>query len=666
MSWLDISVWLTEQKQLLEGAFIDNVYIYSRELVVLRLRKSGLQGHYYLVIEPGKRVSVTATELRFAVSEGLTSLWRAHIRDCKVLKVSQYDKERIIIFELLCGAEKKHLIVELLPRGTLILTRPSMEIILALESKKMKDRVIAPRQVYRYPPKMWEQDIEEVDIEKVMNFVTEKKQHIVAHFIKVFGLPSEVVEEAFTLCNIDKKSIGSSISASEVMCVVESARNVIKKVIENPKPCIVYAHGTLFGFYPFVPSFLAKLGDVKLEEFQTFNEAVNKYFEQDLERLIVEERIASIVEEVERLRHTLQNLEKELQKRRERLELLAKTLRTFEERYPELEHVHECVRKTVKLYGWSSVKMCRDDITDYDESSGRYRIAIDGIEIELNVRLSLVELYNSYRKKLSDTEKDIKRIESEMERIRSEIDKMMASAEAEKKSVKLLLQRSREWYEKFNWMITSNGFLVIGGRDAQQNTYLIKRFVEDKDIVLHADIHGGSTVVIKTHGKEVDETSLREAAVLAACYSKAWKLGLHAIDVFWVQGSQVSLSPPPGQYLPRGGFMVYGKKNYVQNVSLELAIGIEVSKTGDKCFVRIVVGSPGLVSKRCGLYFVIRPGEAKVNEVIEAFLSELDKVGLGFIAKAIDIGELRSRIPGKSRIVKIVVTEESKKVLEKC
>jgi hypothetical protein len=36
------------------------------------------------------------------------------------------------------------------------------------------------------------------------------------------------------------------------------------------------------------------------------------------------------------------------------------------------------------------------------------------------------------------------------------------------------------------------------------------------------------------------------------------------------------------------------------------------------------------------------------------------------IAKAIDINDLRVKIPGKSRIVKIVVNEEIRKVLEEC
>ena len=276
---------------------------------------------------------------------------------------------------------------------------------------------------------------------------------------------------------------------------------------------------------------------------------------------------------------------------------------------------------------------------------------------------TFIEIYNAYRKRLADVTREIERINNEMNRIENEINSLGLEIESEKVSTRLRILRKREWYEKFHWMITSSGFLVLGGKDASQNILLIRKFVEDNDIVMHADIHGGSAVVIKTGGKQVDENTIREAAVLAACYSKAWKSGLHAIDVFWVWGSQVSLSPPSGQYLPHGGFMVYGKKNYIKNVELKLAIGLEINK---ECTLRIVVGPESVVANKAKIYFVIIPGELKVEEVVEAFINELRNRGLGVIANAIDMNELKTKVPGKSKIVKIVVNENVKEVLREC
>ena len=53
------------------------------------------------------------------------------------------------------------------------------------------------------------------------------------------------------------------------------------------------------------------------------------------------------------------------------------------------------------------------------------------------------------------------------------------------------------WFEKFNWSITSENYLVIAGRDGQQNELLVRRYLRSGDLYVHADIHGASSVVIK-------------------------------------------------------------------------------------------------------------------------------------------------------------------------
>ena len=53
------------------------------------------------------------------------------------------------------------------------------------------------------------------------------------------------------------------------------------------------------------------------------------------------------------------------------------------------------------------------------------------------------------------------------------------------------VSRTVFWFEKFNWCITSDNYLVIGGRDAQQNEAIVKRYLRPGDAYLHADVHGG-------------------------------------------------------------------------------------------------------------------------------------------------------------------------------
>lgn len=48
------------------------------------------------------------------------------------------------------------------------------------------------------------------------------------------------------------------------------------------------------------------------------------------------------------------------------------------------------------------------------------------------------------------------------------------------------------WFEKFYWFISSENYLVIGGRDQQQNELIVKRYLRSNDVYVHADIQGTS------------------------------------------------------------------------------------------------------------------------------------------------------------------------------
>jgi len=54
------------------------------------------------------------------------------------------------------------------------------------------------------------------------------------------------------------------------------------------------------------------------------------------------------------------------------------------------------------------------------------------------------------------------------------------------------------WFEKFFWFISSENYLVIAGKDAQQNETIVKKYLKNGDVYVHADIHGASSCIGKT------------------------------------------------------------------------------------------------------------------------------------------------------------------------
>ena len=123
-------------------------------------------------------------------------------------------------------------------------------------------------------------------------------------------------------------------------------------------------------------------------------------------------------------------------------------------------------------------------------------------------------------------------------------------------------ERKTEWYEKFHWFFSSEGFLCIGGKDATSNELVIKKHTDKDDLVLHTDMAGSPFFVIKD-GQKAGEETIQEAAQAVAVYSKAWKLGHTSADVFYVKPEQVTKEAKPGEYIGKGSFMVYGKTKYL-------------------------------------------------------------------------------------------------------
>lgn len=168
-------------------------------------------------------------------------------------------------------------------------------------------------------------------------------------------------------------------------------------------------------------------------------------------------------------------------------------------------------------------------------------------------------------------------------------------------------QRKHQWYEKFRWFISSEGFLVIGGRDATSNEIVIKKHTAPDDIVLHTDMAGSPFFVIKGEGRQIGEKTKEEAADATCTFSRAWRLGIQTTSVFYVKPEQVSKKTKSGEYMGKGAFMIYGRTNYISN-KLNLAVGMSKS-------FQIMAGSLDAIKANCDKYVVLEQGNEKASAV---------------------------------------------------
>ncbi|XP_065863876.1 uncharacterized protein [Euphorbia lathyris] len=176
-----------------------------------------------------------------------------------------------------------------------------------------------------------------------------------------------------------------------------------------------------------------------------------------------------------------------------------------------------------------------------------------------------------------------KKQESKQEKTVTAHDKAFKAAERktrlqlsqEKTVATISHMRKVHWFEKFNWFISSENYLIISGRDAQQNEMIVKRYMSKGDLYIHADLHGASSTVIKNHKPEqpVPPLTLNQAGCFTVCHSQAWDSKI-VTSAWWVYPHQVSKTAPTGEYLTVGSFMIRGKKNFLPPHPLIMGFGL--------------------------------------------------------------------------------------------
>ena len=178
-------------------------------------------------------------------------------------------------------------------------------------------------------------------------------------------------------------------------------------------------------------------------------------------------------------------------------------------------------------------------------------------------------------KELEKLYSDKKKLDNKKKRAKEVFDKTKkVEIKKKKKVIPKIKLNTKGWYHKYYWWYTKNGFLVVGGRNATDNEKLVKTYLEDNDYYFHTDDAGSGSFIMKTEKKEPNILDLDETAEGVLALSNQWNSSFSSGDVFYVKGNQVSKTPPAGEYVSKGSFMIYGKKEYIKVDRCELGYGI--------------------------------------------------------------------------------------------
>ncbi len=260
------------------------------------------------------------------------------------------------------------------------------------------------------------------------------------------------------------------------------------------------------------------------------------------------------------------------------------------------------------------------------------------MEVEIDLDKSVEENASEYFERSKKAKKKLQGLMQAIAETEEKLSQLQA-APVEKKQA--AIKRKMQWFQAFHWFKSSDGFLVIGGRDAKSNEAIVKKHLDKDDLFLHADIQGASGCVIKSDGKKVPESTLQEAAQFSAVRSKAWQQGLPAVDVYAVAEEQVSKKAQSGEFLSTGAFMIYGERQWFRKTGLQFAIGL--LKEGET--FAAMAGPPSAVKKHCIVSFEIVQGKQKPSDVAKNLLGLFEKK---VPQNAVSLDEIIAVLPGGS------------------
>jgi predicted ribosome quality control (RQC) complex YloA/Tae2 family protein len=626
MSNVDVYAVCHELRDLLKGARVDKAYQPTKDTVLIRFHVAG-KGRVDIVFQAGRRIHMTQYPLpNPKIPPNFPMLLRKYIKGATVEDIRQYNFDRIV--ELHVAKEKKFtLVIELFAKGNIILLDEEGKIILPLKRKLWSDRKISSKEEYKYPPK---RGINPLEVKKEeLEDVFRNSDSDVIRTLARSGLGGIYSEEILLRSNVQKDLPAAEISNSDLDSIYNSIYGLFEPLrTSNFHPQIVSD-----GKEDVLPLDLKIYENYKKDAFETYNEAADEFFSSE-----VRETIKNEYEDV--WGAEVKKFEKRLKIQEETLDKFHKTIKVSKKRgdllyanYGKIQSILDIIKDAREKYSWneiaSKLKTARKqglagaDIIESLDKLGNLTLKIDDEVINIDTKVEIPENAEVYYEKAKKAKRKITGVNIAIEKTKKEIEKAKNKKEIEMERVTLPQKRVKKelkWFEKLRWFLSSDGFLVIGGRDANSNEIVVKKYMENNDVYFHSDIHGAPSVIIKSQGKEIPETTLNEAASFAASFSSAWTKGFGSQDVYWVHPDQVSKTPQSGEFVKKGAFIIRGTRNYVRAATLLIAVGV-VDYEGE----RLMAGPLDAVKKYTDNYVIIKPGYTKKEALSREIRRKLDQ-----------------------------------------
>jgi predicted ribosome quality control (RQC) complex YloA/Tae2 family protein len=646
-----------------EGAKLDKAYLYGDGLLRLKMRDFD-RGRVELIVEVGdlKRAHVSAPE-NVPDAPGrppnFAMMLRNRLSGADFAGVEQYGFDRILQFHFERGDEDTTIVAELFGQGNVAVLDENREVVDSLDTVRLKSRTVAPGSQYEFPDERV--NPLEVDYDALVGHMEESDTDLVRTLATQLNFGGLYAEEVCSRAGVEKGTDIADADEADYEAIYDAIQRLAEPVREAEfDPRVYRDDGRLVDVTP-VP--LEEYGDLDAEAFDTFNEAVDFYFanvdfegEDGGEGAEVGDQRPDFEAEIEKQKRIIEQQEQAIEGFEEDAEAERERAERLYGHYGLADDILTTVQNALdEGRSWEEIEdrfeegaergiEAAEAVRGVDPEDGMVTVELGGTPVELDAAMGVEKnadrLYTEAKRIEEKKEGALAAIEDtreqleEVKRRKEEWEADEASGgeddgeaeedgDGEQEEVDWLsrpsipIRKQEQWYERFRWFRTSDDFLVIGGRNADQNEELVQKYLEGTDLFFHTQAHGGPVTILKTSdpsepSRDVDvpESSKQEAAQFAVSNSSVWKDSRFAGDAYLVTPDQVSKTPESGEYLEKGGFAIRGDRTYFRDVAVGVAVGIACEP-----HTRVLGGPPSAVVPRVETHVEVEPGRYAQGDV---------------------------------------------------
>ena len=618
---------ISEQVQ---GYYISNIYGITKDSILFKLHHTEKSDLFMMISTSG--VWLTAVKIDQIEPNRLLKRLRSDLLRLKLKKIEQIGAERIAYFTFEGFGKEFILVGEFFGDGNILLCNKEMKILALQHSIEVRHRKLGVGLEYVQPPNngldifnISESDFDEI---KTTDLVSAK------WFGRSLGLPKKYVEGIFDIANVDPKKIGNLLTNDEIKKIFETTKKIVNDVVLGNHEAIIIKNEKS----EILPLRLGKIeGDVISAN--SFIEGLDTVFTEN------------IVAKGKSIQSS--GSDKKIKELQTQISEQQKAIETVKERSKNVTNVanslFEMVSKgIISIEDKSAQEILATHNAKLTNEKGISLMVVQDEKIKINTKSSLQSiasvLFNE-AKKQSGAIKSIEDIKSKTEK---KLEKTQNKTELEQDIMLVTEIRKKSWYERYRWFYTSDGYLVVGGRDAASNSAVVRKHLGKNDKIFHGDIFGSPFFIIK-NAENAPDTSMNEVAHATVCFSRAWREGLYGVSAYWVNPEQIKKSAPSGEFLPKGSFTIEGQRNFINSGNLKLTVGIIPQEDGHV----LTCGPPETIKKNSICYAIIEPHGGEMAETAKKIRMEFSKIHEA-ITKKINIDDFVRVMPaGKSQIKEV-------------